>query len=113
MTSSKGMDMRFKASESQVRQMAANAANAATPTGLGLLQFDPAQVFVAGDIPVSPAGIFLDYFAGRMVKLMIDRKDGDVWEIIGATRLEYQSWARTYPTFRALANSVPGVEVLP
>lgn len=105
--------MKFKATDDQVRQIMANAVNAASPMGLGFLQATNKQ-FTAEDF--KDANIeriaSLDYVQGRMVKLTLWHR-GDFWEAPeNNPRGDYQSWVRQYPTYEDLLLSVPGVEVL-
>lgn len=69
---------KFKATEDQVKQMAANAANNSRPVGMGMLHW----------------------------------KKEDHWETDDEIREDYQSWIGKYPNGRALAASVPGIEVI-
>ncbi len=103
--------MKFKATDEQVAQIAANAATHAKPVGMGFLHFKP------GAIPpetfkdqVKKGYVDLDYVDGRMTKLYIAKK-GDVWSCHdGTPDPEYQSWCHKYPTYADLVKSV-GAEI--
>ena len=105
--------MAFTATEEQVKQMAAAAINESHAVGLGALHFR-VKVYTTADIVMTDWGVSLDYVDGRMVKLYIRRNDADPtrWECgrMPKPRLDYQSWAATYPTYEALAKSV-GVQI--
>jgi len=109
--------MKFKATEEQVAQMAANAINASKPMGLGFLSADmgktytPQDALKAIDIHAGRGGLYLDYVDGRMVKLNIHHKNG-IWEMDDRLFEDYQSWSKTYSSAKALAESVPGVEII-
>lgn len=113
--------LRFRATEDQVMEMAANAVNASQPMGMGHMVANPRQKFEARDmghflnLNAGVAGLFIDYAQGRMVKLSIWKKEEDIWETDGHGRgvdLEYQSWGRKYKTYEELVKSVEGVEIL-
>ncbi len=98
--------MIFNATPEQVKQIAANAVNASVPTGLGFLHYNPSQLFTTSDFAFDDSGcICLDYVQGRMVKLSI-LPEGESWYIPDNPTIDYQSWASTYPTTKALVNSV-------
>lgn len=108
--------MKIRATEDQALQMAANAVNASKPMGLGLLRYREGRVFAASDLAgdVDEVGLYLDYVQGRMVKLGLFRAtvEDDRWLLPDSEpRSDYQSWVVRYPTYRALALSVPGVEI--
>lgn len=72
--------------------------------GMGFLHYDPHDVKGSdlGHIDVS-RGLDFDYVQGRMMKLSIRREsDGTYSAPDAAPRSDYQSWARRYPTYRAL-----------
>jgi hypothetical protein len=97
--------MKITATEEQIKQIAANAVNAAEPMGLGFLHYTP-KVFEAKDFTCEKKGLFLDYVEGRMTKLNI-RREGDEWEFpSGTPRVDYQSWCIKYPTYADLIKSV-------
>ena len=112
--------MKIKATTKQLAQLLKNAFDASVPMGMGFLHYDPKGVplehFQEGMKEHTDPRINLDYVQGRMVKLSL-RKDSEgqenVWELPDtAPRLDYQSWASKYPTYRDLALSVEGIEVL-
>ena len=96
--------MKFKATEQQVKQIAANAINASKPMGMGIFHYNSGSVFT--DLDIEDDELYFDYVEGRMVKLNIrDLGDGE-YEIADNPTSDYQSWCRTYPTTEALVNSV-------
>lgn len=99
------MTIKFTASDEQIKQLAANAINASTPMGLGILHYNPSQVYQPDDIELNGA-LPLDYVGGRMVKLWIKKLDGNNYQIHDpAPRIDYQSWAATYSTYQELLAS--------
>lgn len=104
--------MQFKATDEQIKQIAANAVNASAPMGMGHLHFTNKK-FEPKEFEVPEKGTFsLDYVQGRMVKLTLWNKDG-VWKTPDrAPDIEYQSWMTKYPTYEALIQSVPGTEII-
>ncbi len=107
------MNIRFRATDEQVTQMAANAVNASSPAGLGYLHFKGDHVFTADEFKesVTERGLSLDYVEGRMTKLNIRRLDNDLWEGWDEPRSDCQSWAYKYPTLSLLVVSAGGVVV--
>jgi len=100
------MKMIFKATEEQVKQIAANAVNASKPMGMGFLHYTN-RVFTNKDFNIDKFGLNLDYVQGRMVKLNIKHKGDNQWQIIhGEPTYDYQSWINKYPTNQDLVNSV-------
>ncbi len=97
--------MRFKATDDQIKQIAANAVNASRPMGMGFLHYQPEHEFKPEDFTMDKGGLYLDYVQGRMVKLYI-HKDLDEWVINGEPRSDYQSWCHKYPTYESLVNSI-------
>ena len=109
--------MQLKATDQQIRQIAANACAASKPMGMGYLHWKADQVFTADMIPINNINgrdeIYLDYIGGRMVKLLMFRVGEDIWEFRdGVPNPEYQSWCHKYPTYLDLAMSVAGVEAM-
>lgn len=116
--------IQFKATEAQLKQIAANATNAARPMGMGYMQATN-KVFGPDDFEVHPdldPVLHCDYVQGRMVKLTVYRAlnserrpiaDG-LYEVIneGEPSGSYQSWCSTYRTWEKLLASVPGIEVM-
>lgn len=97
--------MQIKGTEEQLKVMAANAVNAATPMGLGFLQAT-SKTFTPDDFTLHDGNLDLDYVEGRMTKLYVRRVDDGVWELRGREpRADYQSWAHKYPTYADLAAS--------
>lgn len=101
----------FKATEEQAKQIAVNAIHASEPVGMGRLHFIPGDHFTTEHIPLELGEISLDYVQGRMVKLHMKR-EGEHWEMRKDVDVEYQSWAKKYPTARDLILSVPGTEIV-
>ena len=102
----------FEATKEQILQMAVNAVNASAPMGLGMLHFVPKN-YTVEDVKncLEIRGLHIDYFEGRMVKLHIFHEDDGSWR--GSDpRADYQSWANTYPTFKALVDSVGAKELV-
>jgi len=97
--------MRFKATEQQILQMAANAVNASKPMGMGFLHYQPNNQFKPEDFIIKKNGLYLDYVQGRMVKLFIHKIEDNEWEVIGEPRCDYQSWCSKYPAYEDLINS--------
>lgn len=102
--------MNFKATEEQIKQIAANAVNASSPMGMGFIHATDKK-FTPDEFEIPETGTFsLDYVQGRMVKLTLWNKDG-VWKTPDrAPDIEYQSWMKKYPTYEALVKSA-GVEI--
>ena len=108
--------MKFKATEEQINQIAANAVNASSPMGMGYLQFDQGKVYGSSDFnhpyDETRPRFSLDYVDGRMVKLHLARVADGIWSTSDREPTsDYQSWCRKYPTYRALVESV-GAEVI-
>jgi hypothetical protein len=99
--------MKFKATNQQVKQIAANAINASKPMGMGFLHFQADNNFTADDI--EDGELYFDYVQGRMVKLRIRDLGNGEYEIADNPTSDYQSWCSTYPTTEALVNSVLAV----
>lgn len=125
--------MRIKATEAQIKQMAINAIKASIPKGMGFLHFNANEEIKPDMIKIFGNGIHIDYFHGRMVKLYIEKEkpvadpvmekdqDGnirqrdpeDVWILPDfEPNVEYQSWLVEYKTYRDLALSVVGIEII-
>lgn len=108
--------MKVVANEYQIAKLIANAYNESIPVGLGILHYDPTPAKAEDFIGVVRLPKFgLDYVKGRMMKLRISRTDMEnVWEVghDHPPNHEYQSWARTFPTYRALIQSVPQIKIL-
>lgn len=103
--------IRFTAKTDQLKRVVARAVNASSPVGLGLIHYEnrdyyPNQFMLDAD---KDKEIYIDYYRGRMVKLLLKRK-GDFWEAEDEIRADYQSWRPTYPTITALLQS-EGIEV--
>lgn len=103
--------MIFKATENQIKQIAANAVMASKPVGLGFLHFDDEEKFSPENFLFDPrGGMHLDYVGGRMVKLNIWREENGDWRMRDEISSEYESWIRKYPTVQDLVRSA-GVEI--
>ena len=107
----------FKATPRQVLQIVANAVNASYLASINDTH-DPFnnKVYIHEDFKLQGGGIDLKTFGGRMVELAIthDRHKGH-WKVAAGKAEpdpDYQSWADEYTTYRALVESVEGVEVL-
>lgn len=96
----------FEATEGQVKQMAANAANASRP--MGSIFMGEAGGYIDDDFEVTESGLHMEYMGavGRMVKLSIDRIGEDRWQIKGPLSNIHHSWLCEYPTAQALIGSV-------
>lgn len=104
--------MRFKATDEQVKQMAANAVNASKPMGMGHLHFEPSNKFQPDAFEISKDGLFLDYVGGRMVKLSLRKLSANLWETPSRPPThDYQSWVGTYSGYAALVISAGGVAI--
>ena len=103
----------FKATNKQIAEMSANAINASTPIGLGVMHYDPSQQTKPEElmehVSQSAGHIGFDYFQGRMVKLNFWKHGNGRWSVRDDVSTEYQSWVRKYPTIQDLLKSV-GVE---
>jgi hypothetical protein len=117
--------MIFKASPIQLVNILTKAINASEPMGLGHLDYVKKEYTAAevGDKitllwPNALTGpiVNIDYFEGRMVKFYARRLElnGSTFEIhtFRPPATDYQSWAKTYPTYTSLIGSVDGVEIL-
>lgn len=93
--------MKFIATDYQVQCIAAKAVNASREVGLGVLATQHRD-FKPEDFTLNRWGLDLDYVAGRMVKLQINRMGPDRWEAVGSISIAYQSWAKHYRTYSDL-----------
>lgn len=103
----------FKATDEQAKQIAVNAIHASEPVGMGLLHYVPGDHWTTENIPLDDLGttINLDYVQGRMVKLYMKKGESGTWaikDLNGLPNVEYQSWAKKYPTYDDLILSVIG-----
>ena len=110
--------MRIKATIEQVQQIGFNAFKAAKPYGRGIDQYQknsdlkPEDLLLQKDI-LTKLRLNLDYVEGRLVKVRISYLAGDEWHIdTTLPHPDYASWSITYPTYKALVNSVPGVQII-
>ena len=101
--------MKFTATKEQVKQIGLNAIKASKPVMLGYLAADVERPVTLDDLEIDENGLDIDYFRGNMVKLLIHRNTENQWELNDSVDFEYQSWARVYPTAKALVGSVLGV----
>lgn len=111
--------MKIQATDAQVQQIAANACTASIVMGMGYLQSKPGDTFSPDEFKIRTGlngkhrEINLDYVKGRMVKLWLREVSEGVWQLPSRAPLhDYQSWSDKYPTYEALALSVPGVKLL-
>lgn len=98
----------FKASEVQIRKMAANAFNASLPSpGRDTIKYNPKKVLSERNFSLEPGTkIFrLTYCEGRQVKLQVWKHTKELWSMYEPD-LEYQTWINTYPTAKDLIESV-------
>lgn len=94
--------MQINVTDEHLRCMAAAAINASKPVGLGWLHADPSTVVTADDVHIVEGYLSIDYYQGRMVKFHARKQDG-AWTVHPDNlSLDYQSWARTYPTWEML-----------
>jgi hypothetical protein len=98
--------MIFKASEDQIRQIAARATQTALPLGLGIFQYSSEHVFNPEDFTLEDRGLSLDYVKGRCVKLYIHRLPDSEWEITDSFSQDYQSWSYMYSTVAQLLDGI-------
>jgi len=96
--------MFFRATEDQVKKMAALAVNASIPMGLGKFHATSKE-FEPSDFEIDDSGsLDIDYFQGRMVKLLLAKDKENIWSTCGITpRSDYQSWVGKFPTYHKLA----------
>jgi hypothetical protein len=101
----------FNATKEQLRQMAALAANAALPVGLGLIHFQPDKEYTADDMKryEDREGIDCDYVDGRCTKLRVWRP----YEREYAKKYRYMTGYETQPTYETWFTKYPSyVELL-
>lgn len=100
--------MKFKATIEQIKIISANAINASSPVGMGVMHYVPGDFSPEDLMMAKDDRVEMDYVQGRMVKLYIF-KDGDLWSIPNGSIInpdpEYQSWAKVYPTYMDLIKS--------
>jgi len=95
----------FKATNEQLRQLAANAINASGPAGMGFLHYSP-TVYKPDELPIRRVGnIHIDYFQGRMVKLNIWRTGDTQCRMNEKIKPDYQSWMDKYRSVPDLLRS--------
>ncbi len=105
----------FEATEEQIKQIALNAINKSRPAGLGFLHFEDKDYTIReienelNPDPDFKVVVDLDYFHGRMVKLVIFGNGEGKYKINKTFNAEYQSFADFYPTPESLLESA-GVE---
>jgi hypothetical protein len=108
--------MKFKASIEQIKKICANAVNHSSPAGAGYLKWVPDHEFTPeefNDRLQKGDFVHLDYVEGRMVKLYMERVEGDIWETRDEDPdIEYQSWCSMYYTYIDLVTSVSGVIIM-
>ncbi len=94
--------------------MCANAVNASEPMGYGVIHFEDTEYGPEHFDHDLEHTFHIDYFRGRMVKLVIKLLPAEdtLWEMKltrGEPQVDYQSWAKKYPTAKALIESAGGV----
>jgi hypothetical protein len=103
--------MYFKATDEQVKAIAALACNAAQPVGAGWIHYQANRLFTTADFKIEtyntlPRELSLDYVQGRQGKLCIVEDAGipGIWIITRGDNPhpEYQSWCHRYPTEEAI-----------
>lgn len=100
--------MKFKASKEQLQQIIANVVNASKPMGMGFFHYKLDKIYKPQDFCVDGKEIYIDYFEGRCVKLMI-KNNLSSYEIPNTNiNKEYQSWGNIYPTYKYLIELVGG-----
>lgn len=111
--------IKFKASRDQLIEIALKAINASSPVGMGYLHYEPRNYTREDLVPdlleqIDQRGVYIDYFAGRMVKLNIFkvRDEQDVYEARNILQSDYQSFVLKYKDMKALLDTVPGIEYL-
>jgi len=93
--------MRFKATEEQVKTMAALACNASGGVGMGLIHFNKLdeakpEEFKLHSLPNGKRELTIDYWRGRMVKLYVRNapsivsaaEEPDIWHITARALIE-------------------------
>ena len=101
--------MRFKATEEQVKQIGINAIKASKPATFGYLGTEAIERPVTlDDLEIDENGLDIDYFRGKIVKLLIHKDAENQWGLDDSIDFEYQSWISVYPTVKALVESVLG-----
>lgn len=102
--------MIFRATPQQIGQILANAYNASTAVGMGQMHYRPGDIdpLIFRDLVYNQLSteIYVDYCFGRMMKVFIE-KAGDTYRTPTKNPdPEYQSWAKTYPTYESLILTV-------
>jgi hypothetical protein len=106
--------IKMNATSDHIFQLITNAINASRPVGNSNLSFEDKKYTVSEimrtiSLPEFALGrdLFqIDYFKGRMVKLVI-RKTATCFKLpAGAADPEYQSWSYKYPTYEDLVASI-------
>lgn len=83
-------------------QMAALAANASMPAGMGYIHFKSESKWTGKDFEVHHNTISLDYVEGRMVKFHARKTEDGKWNFNDFLSLDYQSWLNHYPDWESL-----------
>lgn len=89
--------MIFSATDWQIKQLAANVANAAVPSYVSFMGYSPGDIDLIGSIP------WLDCYKGQKAKVDLKRIGREQWQLSGTPD---SSWVDTYPTFSHLLESV-------
>ena len=97
----------FKASGDEIRQLAVNAINASSPVGMGIIDYKDKTYTAAnlGALFTVHGHVHIDYFEGRMVKLVIRLVGQALYQMRDDLRADYETWMPTYPTVPDLLKS--------
>lgn len=104
--------MLIPATDAQVIEMGKLAVLASRPMGMGFLHHDASLTKAQIDLEVRGNSLSIDYYQGRMVKFY-GRKQADGWEFSDQISSEYESWIRTYPSYRELFEAASSVGATP
>lgn len=102
----------FNATKEQIQLAGALAADAASPVGMGIMQYQADHDFTAKEMKQfwSDREFHIDYAQGRCVKMRVwpaDERfykdtDGYEWMTGYPTRSDYETWNGKYPTYEDL-----------
>jgi hypothetical protein len=104
----------FKATEEHLLEIGALAVNAAEPVGMGYLHY------VEGDYKPEDlrenlekdGSLYIDYFRGRITKLYIQKIQNETYRTRNDLNTEYQSFGKLYKDFKALIDTVEGIQII-